>query len=72
MIVQHCLIRKLILYEFELVHNTMKITQSVCGAKGEGAIDHSTMTRWFKKFRLCYKVVDNQTRSGRPIAETIL
>ena len=41
------------LYKFELDHNTVvETTKNICYIKGEGAIDHSTVTRWFKKFFL--------------------
>ena len=29
------------------------------------AVDHSRVTRWFKKFYSGYKNIDHQTRSGR-------
>ena len=44
------------LYEFELGHN----------ARNEGAVDHSAITREFKKFGSGYKNHDDQARSGRP------
>ena len=40
------------------------IAQNICFVKREGAVDPSTVTRWFKKFHLgC-----SQARSGRPKA----
>ena len=50
--VQHILIWKLMLYEFERGYNVAEATKNVCCAKGEGAIDHSTVTRWLKKIWL--------------------
>ena len=41
----------------------MKATKSIYFTKGEGAVDHSTVTRWCKKFCLGYKSLDNQTKS---------
>ena len=38
-------------------------TKNICCVEGEGAIDHSTVTRWIKKF--C-KNINNQARLGRP------
>ena len=34
--------------------------------KGEGAVDHSTVTRWFEKFCLGYKNLDDQAMPSRP------
>ena len=53
-------------YEFELVHNTKEVTKNFSCAKGEGVVDHSTVTRWFKKFHSSGKNIDNQARSGSP------
>ena len=33
------------LYEFELGYKAMKTTKDICCAKGEGTVDHSTVTR---------------------------
>ena len=52
------------LYKSELDHNTMKVTKNNC-AKGEGTVDHCTVTRWFKKICLGYKNLNNQQRLGR-------
>ena len=40
---QHSLIWKLILYTFELSHNTTDATKNICGAKCEGKVDHPTV-----------------------------
>ena len=53
------------LYEFEIVHNTAEGTKIICCAKGEGAVDHSTVTRWFRKFRQNFNNLDEQAKSGR-------
>ena len=53
-------------YEFELGLNTKETTQNVCCEEGEGAIDHSTVTRKFKNICSGYKTLDDQAKSGRP------
>ena len=45
---QCSLIWEIMLYKFELGHNTVKATKNICYGKGEGAVDLSTVTRWFK------------------------
>ena len=50
--VQCSLIRELMIYEIELGHNVTKATKNICCMKDEGAVDHSTVNRWFKKFCL--------------------
>ena len=64
--VQRCLIREHVLYEFELGNNTEKVTENICCAKGDSAIDHRAVTIWFKKFCSICKNLNNQTRSRRP------
>ena len=54
--VQCSLIRKLLLYKFEPAHKTIEATKNICWAKGEGAVDHSAVIKWFKKFRSCCKI----------------
>ena len=54
------------LYVFELDHNDMKTTKNICCANDEFAANHSTVTRWFKKFCSGCKNVNNQAGSGRP------
>ena len=54
------------LYEFKKGHNTVEDTKNICCAKGEGIVDHSPLTRWFKKFCLGFKNLDNKTKSGSP------
>ena len=53
------------LYKFELGHNAIEAIKNIYYAKDEGAIDHSIVIRWFKKFHSGCKNLDNQTRSGR-------
>ena len=60
------LIEELMLYESELGNNAAEATKTICCAKGEGAVDDSTVTRWLKKFCSGCKNLDDQTRSGRP------
>ena len=54
------------LYEFELSNNAIEPTKSMRYAKDKGAVDHSTVTRWFKKFSLGCKKLNNQAMPGRP------
>ena len=48
--VQRCLIRKLMLYKFELGDNITEEIKKICYAKNEGTVDYITVTKWFKKF----------------------
>ena len=53
----------------------MGATKNIFSVKGEGAVDHSKVTRWFKKFCLGCKTLDNSARSDRPktrVSETVL
>ena len=60
---EHCnLIQELILYKG---HNLSETTKNICCMKSEGTVDNSTVTRWFKKFYLSCKNVNNQARSKR-------
>ena len=63
---QHSLIQKFIFYVFELNRNAMEADKNICDTKGDGAVDHTTGTRRFKKFCSDYKNFDNQARSSRP------
>ena len=54
------------LHKFELNYNTIEATENICCTKDEDTVDHSTVTRQFKKFRSVCKNLDNQGRSGRP------
>ena len=53
------------LYGFKLSHNTAEVTKNICYAKDEGAVDHSTVTKWFKKFHSGCKSLINQASSSR-------
>ena len=44
----------------------MEAIENICGVKGEGLVNHCTITRWLGKFRLHCKNLNNQTRSGGP------
>ena len=55
------LIWELIVYAFKLCHNAVKATKILCGTKDKIAIDHSTVTRWFKKFCSGFQNLDNQS-----------
>ena len=49
------------------VINIIEATKNIsCHAKGKCAVDHSTVTKWFKKFCICCKKLNDHTRSGRP------
>ena len=61
--VQHNLIQKFKLYEFELSHNVVESTKNICCIKIESTVNHITITRWFKKFCFSYKNLDNPARS---------
>ena len=63
--VQYSLIWELILYEFELGHNAAEATKNIFCDIGEGVFDHSTVTRWFKKFCIICKNLNDLARSGR-------
>ena len=63
--VQPCLIREPELYEFKLRHYVVDATKNICFEKGEGALDQSTATRWFKIFHSACKNFDDRARSGR-------
>ena len=63
------IIQQLMIYEFELKHNTTEANKTICCAKDEGAVDSSTVTRWLKKFRSGCKNLYDLTRPGRPKTE---
>ena len=52
------------LYEFKLGHNAGEAAKIIYCAKDEDAVEHSTATKWFKKFRSGFKNLDVQTMSG--------
>ena len=43
--VERCLIREVLLYDFEVGHNIAETIKNIFRAKGEGAVDHSTVTK---------------------------
>ena len=53
--VQCSLIREVKLYRCKLGHNTAKAIKDICCTKVERTVDHSTVTRLFKKFCSGYK-----------------
>ena len=63
---QSDLIEKLMPYNFKLGHNTWKQPKIFVLPKGKSAVNHSTETRWFKKFCSGCKNLDDEARSGRP------
>ena len=63
---QYIQIWKLIIYEFELGHNTIEVTKKIYCVKGESTLYHNTVTRSFKKFQSGCKNLDNQARPDRP------
>ena len=58
-------IQELMLYELELGHHEMEVIKNICCAKGKGAVDHNTVTKYFQKFCSGYKNFNNETWSGR-------
>ena len=64
---QHNLIREIMLYDFELSHNSTEATENIFCTKGAGgAFDHGTVIRCFNKFCSGCKNLDDQARSDRP------
>ena len=63
---QCSLIMEVMLYEFELGYNASKATKNICCAKDEGAVNHNTVNKWYKKLRSDCKNLDDQARLGRP------
>ena len=58
--VQHSLLWELISYKFEIGDNVMETTKNVYCLKGDGVVDHSSVTIWFKKFRSGWKNFSDQ------------
>ena len=61
---QYSLIRKPMLFKFKLNHYAMEVTENNCYTKGEGTVDYTISTRWFKKFCSSCKNVTDQEMSG--------
>ena len=55
-------------YEFKWGHNFVEATKKICCMKGKGEVDHFSLNRWFKKFCLGCKNLDDQARLGMPKA----
>ena len=62
---EHILIQELMLYKFNLGYSATKATKNISCIKAEGTVDHGTVTKWFKKFHLGCKNLDNQARSDK-------
>ena len=54
------------LYEFKLGHNAAEATKNSPCVKGEDAVDHNTISRWFKKFCSVCKDPQQSERTSRP------
>ena len=46
-------------------NNTVKVTNNIFWVKDEGAVNHCTINRWFKKFRSGCIKLDDQAWSGK-------
>ena len=44
----------------------MEVTKDICCVKDKNAVDYSRVTRWFKKFHLGCKNLDDHAKSGGP------
>ena len=62
---QFGLIWEFMFYEFKLGHNDTELIKNIWYVKGEGAVD-CTVTRWFKKFFLGCKNLNDQAKSCMP------
>ena len=58
---QHSLIQEHAL-QIQTGHNVMEATKNVCCVKGEATVDHSTVTRLFKKLHSDCKPLDHLVR----------
>ena len=63
---QYNLIWELLLYQLKLEHNNTEATKNIYCAKGEGTVDHNTVTRQLKKLCLGNKNLEDQARLDRP------
>ena len=52
-------------FKFKLNHHASESAKNICGTKVKGAVDLSTVTKWFKKFFFGYKNFKDQVMSGR-------
>ena len=62
----HSLIWEHMIYKFKLGHNATDVIKNICYRKGESAVDHGIVSRWFKKFYPDCKNHDGYARSDRP------
>ena len=53
------------IYDFILSHNATEATKHIRCTKGEGEVDHTTVTRWLKKCRSSCLNLDDQARWGK-------
>ena len=63
---QRILIRIIILSELDLGVNLVEVTENICCAEGEVAVDFSKVTKRLKKYRSDCNNHDDKPRSGRP------
>lgn len=63
---EKCLIREILLYEFQLGHNVADAIRNIHRAKGEAVLKKSVAYRWFKKFGGGVTDIKDQPRAGRP------
>lgn len=63
---EKCLIREILLYEFQLGHNVAEAIRNIHKAKGEAALKKSVAYEWFKKFKDGVTDVNDKPRVGRP------
>ncbi|CAI9727808.1 Hypothetical predicted protein [Octopus vulgaris] len=52
-------------------HNTEDAIKDICCEKDECAVDHSTVIKWFKKFRSAYKSLNDPAWSVLAIKESV-
>ena len=62
---QYSLIQKLMIYGFQPGHNAMETIKNICCVKVEGPVNHTTLTKWSKKFHSDCNNLNDQTRSNR-------
>ena len=60
--IQCSLIWEHVFYEFQLGHNAVEATKNLYCVETEGIFDHSTVTRWFRKFYSGCKNLDDQIK----------
>ena len=60
--IQCILTGELLLYKFKLGYNAAQATKNICCVEGESAVNHSTVTRWLKKFHFGCMKLFNQTQ----------